>query len=434
MNLETWLALLEKRHPQSIDLGLQRCGEVYQRLGSPRPAKMVYTVAGTNGKGSTVAYLAAMSGALGQSYGTYTSPHIFEFNERISIMGEAVSNETLVDAFEQVEAARGDISLTYFEFTTLAGFVILQQQKLDCAVLEVGLGGRLDTVNLVDADCVVITPIGLDHQYYLGPDIESIAREKAGVIRQGIPVICTQSEPPEALLQIARQQQARVFIRDRDFSIDQTSTDDESLFRYSFRGQTLLVSRPAMAGGHQLDNLAAALTALLVLNPACADHADRISAAIRACNVTGRLQKVAVSPTILLDVGHNHLAAVVIAEHLQKAGCTNVRCVIAMLRDKPAETVAMALEPVCKHWYCSPSPGQRGQSGEDLASRIQSAAPTASIRHFNSVEESLRTALMDSAADETLLVFGSFTTVSAAYQWLRNHIKHELHDAAKLTR
>lgn len=433
MNLDAWLALLEKRHPQAIDLGLQRCGEVYRRLGSPRPAKMIYTVAGTNGKGSTVAYLASMTGALGQSYGTYTSPHIFEFNERININGKAASDEALVEAFERVEAVRGDISLTYFEFTTLAGLLVLHQEELDCAVLEVGLGGRLDTVNLVDADCVVITPIGLDHQDYLGPDIASIAREKAGVIRPGIPVICTQNEPPEALLEAARQAGARLYIRDRDFSVDATPVSGKGLFRFSLQGGSIDVARPAMAGGHQLDNLAAALTALLVMQPACTRHTDRISEGIRRCTVTGRLQKVGSSPAILLDVGHNELAAKAIAEHLQSAGCTGVRCVVAMLRDKSAEMVAAALKPVCRHWYCGASPGERGQSGEALASRIRTGVQGGSVRHFPSVEQSLQAALADSTADETVLVFGSFTTVSAAYRWLRNHIKHEGHDAAKLT-
>jgi len=348
-------------------------------------------------------------------------------------MGKAVSDETLVDAFEQVETARGDISLTYFEFTTLAGFLILKKENLDCAVLEVGLGGRLDTVNLVDADCVVITPIGLDHQDYLGPDIASIAREKAGVIRKHIPVICTQNDPPETLLQIARQQQARLYIRDRDFSIDKPLMKAESRLMFTLRDKALQISKPAMAGDHQQDNLAAALTALLVMNPTCAGQADQLSAAIETCTVTGRLQKVGASPTILLDVGHNELAAQAIAEHLRNTGCTNVRCVVSMLRDKSAETVATELDSVCSHWYCGTSPGQRGQSGEDLALKIRSGAPSANIRHFNSVGRSIKAALMDSTADETILIFGSFTTVSAAYQWLRNHIKQEEHDAAKLT-
>lgn len=177
MNLDAWLALLEKRHPRTIDLGLDRCGAVYGRLGSPRPAGQVFTVAGTNGKGSTVAYLASMCSAMGQRYATYTSPHIIRFNERISVMGKPVSDACLVTAFEQVESARESESLTYFEFTTLAGLLILHQSSLDTAILEVGLGGRLDTVNLVDADCVVITPIGLDHQDFLGPDLDSIATD-----------------------------------------------------------------------------------------------------------------------------------------------------------------------------------------------------------------------------------------------------------------
>ena len=169
MTLVNWLDLLEQRHPQVIDLGLERCGIVYNRLGRPKPAKKVFTVAGTNGKGSTVAYLAAISGALGQRHGTYTSPHIFRFNERVCILGEPVSEDGLTQAFEQVEKARGDVSLTYFEFTTLAAFLILHQAELDCAILEVGLGGRLDTVNLVDTDCVsCFEPISITTGLYLG--------------------------------------------------------------------------------------------------------------------------------------------------------------------------------------------------------------------------------------------------------------------------
>ena len=224
--LETWLVLLEQRHPRTIDLGLERCGLVYERLGSPRLAKKVFAVAGTNGKGSTVAYLAAMSGGLGQRYGTYTSPHILRFNERICIMGEPISDRVLVDAFEKVEMARAEVSLTYFEFTTLAAFLILQRAKLDCAVLEVGLGGRLDTVNLVDADCVLITPIGMDHQEFLGSDLESIAAEKAGIIRAGIPVVCTERDPPASVVQQAEKLDAYLYRRGHEYDLCEFSGPD----------------------------------------------------------------------------------------------------------------------------------------------------------------------------------------------------------------
>ncbi len=276
MNLEAWLGLLEKRHPQAIDLGLGRCGLVYERMGSPRPANRVFTVAGTNGKGSTVAYLAAMSGGLGQRYGTFTSPHIFRFNERISIMGEAVSDDCLIRAFEQVEAVRDDISLTYFEFTTLAGLLILNQAQLDCAVLEVGLGGRLDTVNLVDTDCALITPIGLDHQEYLGPDLDSIAAEKAGIIRSGMPVVCAERHPPGPILKTAENLQSPVYRRGKDFDLARQPDTVTGLLRFSLGDQSMVVSPPTMGGRHQLDNLATALAALALLNPGCMLKANEI--------------------------------------------------------------------------------------------------------------------------------------------------------------
>ena len=433
MNLKAWLALLEKRHPQAIDLGLQRCGRVYRRMQSPRPANMVYTVAGTNGKGSTVAYLAAMSGALGQRHGTYTSPHIFKFNERIKIQGKSVSDQTITRAFEEVEAARGDISLTYFEFTTLAGLLVLQQAELDCAVLEVGLGGRLDTVNLVDADCVVITPIGLDHQDFLGADIASIAREKAGVLRKDVPVVCTQAEPPAELGEIARKLNAPVYVRGLDYDISACSEEGDQTLDFSMNNRQLTVSRPVMAGRHQLDNLAAALAAVLIMNPDACDHAQQISASISDCAVAGRLQRVCSVPEILLDVGHNELAAEAIADYLLESGKTNISCVLAMLKDKSAEAVALALGGVCKRWFCTSSSGARAQSGEMLARRVSSALPDADVGYFESMAESLQMAVSKARVDDTILVFGSFTTVSAAADWLKTGHGHEVLDAAKLT-
>jgi dihydrofolate synthase/folylpolyglutamate synthase len=434
MNLEAWLTLLEQRHPQAIDLGLHRCGKVYRQLGSPRPAKKVFTVAGTNGKGSTVAYLAAINGALGLRFGSYTSPHIFSFNERISIMGEAVSDETLTQAFEQVEAARGDVSLTYFEFTTLAGLLILQQAELDCAVLEVGLGGRLDTVNLVDADCVIITPIGLDHQDFLGPDIDSIAREKAGVMRAATPVIFTQTDPPSVLLEIAKNFAAPTYLRGQDFELTDCPDANANELRFSMAGELLDVARPSMGGDHQVDNLAAALAALVIMSPGCSDHTQQISSAISHCQVVGRLQAVGSSPEVLLDVGHNELAAQAIAAYFSEGKQSDVICVLAMLADKSAEAVALALAPVCSRWLCGSSPGDRGQTGEMLAQRVRCSLPNADIRYFDGVGESLQVAVSDARPGDTILVFGSFTTVSTASDWLNKRLKHPRHDAAKLIR
>jgi len=420
MNLEAWLVLLEKRHPRAIELGLERCGAVYRQLGSPRPAKQVFTVAGTNGKGSTVAYLAAMSGCLGQRYGTYTSPHIFRFNERISIMGDPVFDDCLVRAFEQVEAARGGQSLTYFEFTTLAALLILQQAQLDCAILEVGLGGRLDTVNLVDTDCAVITPIGLDHQEFLGSDLDSIAAEKAGIIRPGVPVVCSQTNPPSPVLQTAANLQSPVYRRGIDFDLVDQPGPDGHLLQFSQAGHSMLVSRPSMAGAYQLDNLAAALSAFVLPNPGCFAKAAEISTAIRDTRVPGRLQTVSSSPEILLDVGHNTLAAEAVAAFLECKHGLDTTCVLAMLADKPVEAVAAALDKACNRWLCASLPGTRGQSGEALAQRLKTVLPHVDISSFVTMDAAMQEATSITARDGRILVFGSFLTVSAAVDWLNN--------------
>ncbi|MDX2416773.1 MAG: folylpolyglutamate synthase/dihydrofolate synthase family protein [Xanthomonadales bacterium] len=433
MNLDAWLALLEQRHPQAIELGLGRCGAVYRRMGSPRPATRVFTVAGTNGKGSTVAYLAAMSGGLGQRYGSFTSPHIFRFNERISVMGEPVSDDCLIRAFEQVEAARDEVSLTYFEFTTLAALLILNQSKLDCAVLEVGLGGRLDTVNLVDADCVVITPIGLDHQEYLGPDLFSIASEKAGVMRLATPVVCTQIDPPRPILETAAKLQSPVYRRGVDFALVQHQDGETGLLQFSLGDQSMAVSMPPMGGKHQVDNLAAALAALILMNPDCLVKANEISAAIQTCQVPGRLQKVLSSPEILLDVGHNELAAEALAVYLEDSQRLNTTCILAMLADKSAETVALAMDHVCKRWLCADSSGPRGQSGEQLARRISAVLPAAKVSVFGPLDDAMQEAFSSAGKNETILVFGSFATVSAVANWLQNSLQHDRHDADRIS-
>jgi dihydrofolate synthase/folylpolyglutamate synthase len=415
-NLQEWLSLLEKRHSRTIDLGLQRCGEVYRKLGSPKPAKTVFTVAGTNGKGSTVTYLAALAAAMGFRYGTYTSPHILRFNERISVMGIPVSDEVLIDAFRQVEAARGDISLSYFEFSTLAGFLILQQAGLDVAVLEVGLGGRLDTVNLVDADCAVITPIGLDHQDYLGPDIESIATEKAGIMRAGTPVVCTQQAPPLAIVNAARKMNAPLSRNGVEFKLLPV---EHGLLEFSMKNSRMQVPPPALVGRHQLDNLAAALAAFCLIFPQTFGQAVAIGPAIKSCLLPGRMQQFGQEPVIYVDVGHNPLAAEAVAAFFKARQVQDVVCVLAMLADKDAEAVASELAEVCSDWLCADSSGERAQSGQVLATRVGRAIPDASVQYFSAFEAAIDHAISLAAGQRTILVFGSFTTASAFMQWLQ---------------
>jgi len=202
--LGQWLSLLERRHPREVDLGLERVRAVWERLGSPLPAEHCVVVAGTNGKGSTVAVISTVLESLGFRCGTYTTPHIHAYNERVRYDGRNADDRQFVEAFECIEAARDEVSLSYFEFGTLAAFLILQAQELDFAVMEIGLGGRLDAVNLLDADCAVITPVGLDHQDYLGDDREAIGREKAGIIRRGRPLVLGDRDPPDSVLEVAR--------------------------------------------------------------------------------------------------------------------------------------------------------------------------------------------------------------------------------------
>lgn len=405
--LSDWLRRLEARHPVAVDLGLERCGRVWRRLGSPRPGKRAVTVAGTNGKGSTVAWLAALFAATGRSTVVYTSPHLLAFNERLCFDGEAVTDGQLVAAFESVEAARGNESLTYFEFTTLACFVLAAQRAPDWAVLEVGLGGRLDTVNLVDADLAVITPVGLDHQEYLGADREAIGVEKAGVLRAGIPLVCGEAEPPTSVIRQAERLQCDVYLPGRDYAL----APDGRGVRFSMNGRTLNLPVPGLGGVHQHANLGAALAAASLGEPSLWDHAGAVATAVSGLRLPGRLYRPPGQERLVLDVGHNPMAASAVADWLRGQG--PVDCVLGMLADKDAEGVATVLAPRVRRWYCAGIEGPRGQGGEQLAARVGAALPDAVIQSRPTVTEALEAA--QKAADGgTVLVFGSFRTVSEA--------------------
>ncbi|MDX1381677.1 MAG: folylpolyglutamate synthase/dihydrofolate synthase family protein, partial [Xanthomonadales bacterium] len=360
--LAGWLALLEQRHPQAIELGLERCGAVWRRLDAPRPAPRVFTVAGTNGKGSVVACLDQLLRTLGHRAGTYTSPHLLRFNERVTVEGVSPGDDAWIHAFERVEAARGDTSLTYFEFTTLAALLLLADAGLDAAVLEVGLGGRLDAVNLVDADCAVITPIGLDHQEFLGNDRETIAREKAGILRPRAHAVIGDRDPPASLRAEVERIGATSLWLGRDFDAVPAGG------RWVYRAGPLQLDLPAPAlpGIHQLDNTAVAITALLSVFASAATQQERIGQALRAARLPGRLQRFGRDPVVWVDVGHNPHAALAVAAALPVTGGP-LHCVLAMLRDKDPAGVAQVLDARVSAWHCAPLEGPRGQSAADLA-------------------------------------------------------------------
>ncbi len=416
--LNEWLVLLESRHPRTIDLGLERSREVWQRMGSPRPARQIITVAGTNGKGSTVGYLSTMLQALGYSSGSYTTPHLFRYNERVQINRSEVSDRQLLAAFEGVEAARGDISLSYFEFGTLAAIFLLNRSGLDFAVMEVGLGGRLDAVNILDTDCAVITTVGLDHQEYLGDDRESIGREKAGIIRPDTVLVCGEAEPPVSVMAQARRLQAPVLRLGHEFF----AIEEQGSIRFSKDEAACLLDRPQMSGRHQVDNMATALAALLELVPDAANHVDQLRHGLASVSLAGRFQQVSVRPRVYVDVGHNVLAAEAIraalSEVVQTDAAGDCHCVIAMLADKDAATVARILDPVVCHWYCAGLEGQRGQTGEQLAARIRAGAGGANVSPWANVDTALDAALgalsTQGTSSSCVLVFGSFLTAGQA--------------------
>ena len=417
-NLSDWLELLERRHPKAIDLGLERCSVVWRQMGSPQPSSRIFMVAGTNGKGSTVATICALLDALGHSYGSYTSPHLTTYNERVRLQGTPVSDETLMQAFERVEAARGDVSLSYFEFGTLAAISILARAGLDYSVMEVGLGGRLDAVNLLDADCAVITPIGLDHQDYLGDDLLSIGREKAGIIRPGRPVICGETDPPASIIETALAQSAPLQRLGADFTIRRLNAGAQ----FSMGSLEMEIPLPVLDGPHQLNNMATAIAALLELIPGAAADPDALVQGLRSVSLSGRFERISQQPAVWVDVGHNPMAARAVAltvdEAMKTAGISQCRCVLAMLADKDAVAVVEELRTVINAWYCAGLDGDRGQTGATLAGRVEHVDGALEISVFKSVAQALDAAVSDSGPDDGILVFGSFLTATEALQHL----------------
>lgn len=411
MDLHDWLERLLRLHPKDIELGLDRVRPVAEALGVLRPGRRVVTVAGTNGKGSTVAMLESAAVAANWKVGAYTSPHIERYNERVRVQGQEASDADLVEAFEAVDAARGDIPLTYFEFGTLAALWLFRRTRLDLVVLEVGMGGRLDAVNLVDADVAILTTVGLDHQDYLGPDREAIGREKAGIFRAGKPALLGERDPPASVLEVAAGLGARIERRGLHFDL----RDRSGRLRYHDVQGELEMPRPLLAAPAQLDNAAMAVRALRLLRmPAAA-----IARGVAAASPAGRLQRVLGEPEVVLDVAHNPQAAAQLAAWLDIQGGAT-RAVFAALADKDAEGIVHELDGRISAWHLAALDGPRGQDAEALAARVQAASPGAECSLHADVVAALGVAMeAAAAAGERVLVFGSFHTVGEALAELR---------------
>lgn len=405
-----WLSWLESIHPAKIDLGLERVLEVFQRLFPHRPTARVITVAGTNGKGSTVAALEALLRASGRHTGAYTSPHLVNYNERIRIDGADVSDTALIAAFEEVEAARGSVTLTYFEFGTLAAFVVLANAGVQDWILEVGLGGRLDAVNVIDSDLAVITSVDVDHVAFLGTNREIIGLEKAGILRPGMPAVVADTDPPRSVLQEAVARQAVLTRAGRDYTIEETSGTSGALSAtLYFQGRTIRLP----TGPLPLQSVAAAVVAAHILEPATTE--SDTEAALAGVNAPGRFELLARQPEVYADVGHNPHAARWLCARLQnlKTRGRKVHAVYAALADKDTLGVARAMAPVVDCWYLSGLSVPRGLAPEALATRL-APCKLDQVHNCNSVTEAITAAKGQAGVDDILIVFGSFFTVAEA--------------------
>lgn len=417
-NLAEWLAYQEHVNPRSIELGLERVRNVWQRMGARPPARYVITVGGTNGKGSTVALLESMLAAAGRRTGAYTSPHLLHYNERIRIDGVDAGDAALVASFERIEAARGDIPLTYFEFGTLAALDLFARAELDAAVLEVGLGGRLDAVNIVDADVAVITTIDLDHMDWLGPDRDSIGREKAGIARTGRPAVVGEPGPPAGLLDALDARGARIQRAGLDFFTER----HQHGWRWRHRDGTVLeLPDPALAAPVQYANAAAAIAALHAPDtggiPLLPTGTLAVAAAsgLRHVRVPGRLQSLGGDPELFVDVGHNPQAARALAAWLDAQPPARVHAVYGALADKDVAGVIGALGPHVAHWHLAglelDSP--RGLPVTALAEQLRQVLPQAVIDRHDRVAAALAAARASARPGERILAFGSFFVAAA---------------------
>jgi dihydrofolate synthase/folylpolyglutamate synthase len=408
--LDSWLEHAERLHPLSIDLGLERVAKVAGRL-QLRLDMPVITVTGTNGKGSTCAMLEAILRAAGWHTGLYTSPHLLRFNERCRIDGCPVSNEALLPHFAAVESARGTVPLTYFEFTTLAILRLLSQSALDAAVLEVGLGGRLDAVNIVDADCAIVTSVDIDHVDYLGPDRDAIGREKAGICRGGRPFVVADPDPPMELLRELERCGARSIRAGHDYTISRDEGD-----RWCWGGLGIRVPgmpRPALGGDFQIRNAAAAVAALVALRGHLAVPPVAMAQGLAAVRLPGRLQVISESPRVVLDVAHNPHASRALADAVAgMAHVGKVHAVFGAMRDKDLEGIVAALRQVVNAWYLCALDTPRAASTDRLALALKHTQGTAPAGCFAGPMAALGAARRAASGGDLIVVFGSFHAVA----------------------
>lgn len=421
--LDAWLAYCERLHPQNIALGLDRVREVAQRMGLQFDCPVI-TVAGTNGKGSTCAMLEAVALQSGYRPGVYTSPHLVHFEERCRVGGEIVKAEELMPHFEAVEQARvkdgKEVALTYFEFTTLAILRLMSLSRLDVAILEVGLGGRLDATNIIDADCAIITSIDLDHMELLGPDRESIGREKAGIMRAGRPVIVSDPVPPQSVIDHAAEIGADLWRFGKDFNYD----GDKQQWGWAGRGRRYAgLAYPALRGANQLMNASGVLAAYEAIRGKLPVTAQAVRTGLSMVELPGRFQIVPGQPTLVLDVAHNPHSVAALTANLDAMGYFPItHAVFGAMADKDWEPMLTKVGPLVDRWYFTDLPTPRADSAENLKAKLQQLQAQGVIRKdvsmqtFANPQQALDAAVAATEAADRIVVFGSFFTVGGVLQ------------------
>ena len=423
--LEKWLSYIDGVHFSEIELGLYRVNEVWLRMRPQGLSCPVITVGGTNGKGSCVAMLESILTQAGYHIGAYTSPHLLHFNERIRVNGINATDQEIVAAFERVEQARqakheiNEISLTYFEFALLAALEIFVTAEVDVIVLEVGLGGRLDAVNIIDADVAIVTTVDLDHTDWLGETREEIALEKAGIFRPDRPAVFGSSNPPSTMLEYADKKNVHLLVNGRDYFVESEHEHEGwKMICASDKCPSFdALPEPGLEGEFQRNNGAAVLVALSTLADRLPVSRQAIDQGLQSVSLEGRFQYIAGQPAWLLDVAHNREAACALADNLSTRHAVR-RAVFSMLADKPVKQVIDVLAGHIEHWYVAPLDCSRALSLERLSEAVKIAAPQATLAQFDCLEDALTAAENEAAKDEDILVFGSFYTVGGALQWL----------------
>ena len=415
--LDEWLAWQEALHFPSIELGLDRCMMVAGRMGLLQPNYAVISVAGTNGKGSSVNFLNSILKHAGYVTGSYTSPHLIRYNERICLNGKEVPDAMLCAAFNRIDRARGDISLTYFEFGTLAAMDIFQRSGVEIAILEVGLGGRLDAVNCLDADVALITTIDLDHENWLGPDRESIGREKAGIMRSGSPVVCSEFNPPRSVIDHANALSTKLSVLGKDYRYrinDDTWSWQSGTTRYDN------LPRPALYNPQQMANAAGVLMALNALSDRFPVDIQAIKRGLQEFNLTGRFQIVPDKAQLILDVAHNRQAAALLVQNLKALpvkGKTHV--LIGMLKDKNHLAIFRELSEVADFWHIVTLGPPRGADNRMLAEKLSAMNINQGIACYDTVADAMEYIRDSVEPRDRIVVTGSFITVGAAINYLK---------------